>query len=70
MAWLKSIKKFLKTPACGCKKKTLKRSSGKRSSGKRKFRGGYQTIDGVTVNTPHSKSKTRSRSKSGSRKSI
>ena len=60
MAWLKSFKKFLKTPACGCKKKTKKRSS---------YKGGYQTIEGVTVISPHSKTRSKSRSRSRSRKS-
>ena len=38
MAFLKSVQKFLKTPACGCKKKTRKTYKGKKGS---KHRGGY-----------------------------
>ena len=73
MAFIKSIKKFLKTPACGCtkkNKKSTKRSRGKRS-GKRsskRFRGGYITVNGVTLKSPHVKSpQSKSRSKSRSR---
>ncbi len=65
MTLLKSFKKFLKTPACGCKKKTRKLSKLSR----RKYKGGYQTIDGITVSSPHSKSRSKSRSKRKSSKS-
>ena len=68
MALIKSIKKFLKTPACGCTKKNkrgTKRSGTKRSRGKR-FRGGYITVNGVTLNSPHSKTRSKSRSRSKS----
>ena len=73
MALIKSIKKFLKTPACGCTKKNkrgTKRSRGKRSGTKRsrgkRFRGGYITVNGVTLNSPHSKTRSKSRSRSKS----
>lgn len=66
MAWLKSFKKFLKTPACGCTKKTKKNKKSKSSRGKRSraYKGGYVMKDGKAVSSPHSISGSKSRSKS------
>jgi hypothetical protein len=72
MAFLKSLKKILKSPACGCSKKMKKRnskriskrSSNKRQRGKRsskKQSGGYRTIKNRTI-TLKRKSKDKSMS--------
>jgi hypothetical protein len=63
MALIKSIKKFLKTPACGCTKKNkrgAKRSSGKRMS--KRYRGGYSYTPIVTEGKSRSRSRSRGKS--------
>ena len=62
MTWLKSFKKFMKTPGCGCTKKTRKNKHSKHSKHSRgkKHRGGYQTIGNKTISSPKSRKSRKS----------